>query len=385
MFSNRLPPHAEQNALTRRLDAMRAAGVCVTDLTTSNPTTAGIPYPTDLLAPLGDPRALRYEPHPFGLASARDAVAADHARRGVDVDPADVVLTASTSEAYTWLFKLLCNPGECVLVPTPSYPLFEHLTRLEGIRAEPYGLEYTGRWQIDVASLEAAPADARALLVVSPNNPTGSYVSAGEFAALTALCRRRGWALIADEVFADYPLDAVSPFTDLAPRADCLSFTLSGFSKSLGLPQLKLGWIVVGGPTGEREAARAALEHIADSFLSVGTPVQAAAPALLATGGAREAIHARVRANLIGLRQAASSHPACEVLRVEGGWCAVVRVPATRGEEELVLELLDREHVLVHPGYFFDFPSEAFIVVSLLTPPGTFAAAMPRVLDLAAS
>ena len=207
MFSRRLPPQTDTNELTRALAELRAAGVAIADLTESNPTRAGIPYPDVLLASLAQPRALEYEPHPLGLPSARPAVAADHRRRGVEIDPAHVALTASTSEAYSWLFKLLCDPGECVLVPRPSYPLFEHLTRLEGIRAEPYDLEYHGRWEIDADQLRAAPGDARAILVVSPNNPTGSYISSAELGRPSAVCRDRRWALVAAEVFADYPLD----------------------------------------------------------------------------------------------------------------------------------------------------------------------------------
>ena len=385
-FSRRLPSSAVPNGLTRTLEQLRTEGAAVADLTESNPTRAGIAYPSDLLTPLGDPGGLVYDPHPFGMSSARSAVAADQSRRGVLVDPAHVVLTASTSEAYSWLFKLLCDPGECVLVPRPSYPLFEHLTRLEGIRAEPYDLEYGSRWQIDVASLRAAPDDARAVLVVSPNNPTGSYVTPGELEELGALCCRRGWALIADEVFADYPLDAVDPLTDLASKAGCLAFTLAGLSKSLGLPQLKLGWMIAGGPREERDSALRALEHVADSFLSVGTPVQLAAPALFTHGAAvRQAIRDRVRSNLACLRSLVSRFPACEVLRTEGGWSAVVRVPAIRAEEQLVVDLLSRDRILVHPGYFFDFPHEAYIIVSLLVPADIFAGAMPRVLGAASS
>jgi aspartate/methionine/tyrosine aminotransferase len=273
-----------------------------------------------------------------------------------------------------------------VLVPRPSYPLFEHLTRLEGVRAEPYDLEYHGRWEIDFASLAQAPADARAVLVVSPNNPTGSYVSPREVERLTAFCRERGCALVADEVFADYPLEATSAVTDLAARIDVRSFTLGGLSKSVGLPQLKLGWIVVGGARDEREKAIAAIELIADSFLSVGTPVQLAAPALLTRAApVREAIRARILRNLDAARRAAAGVPACEVLRAEGGWCLVVRIPATRPEEQFVLELLQGERILVHPGYFFDFRCEAFIVVSLLPVEDVFAPAFARVLHAAIS
>ena len=384
MFSRRLPPELEPNALSRALAALRARDVHVADLTQSNPTRADIPYPDGLLAPLADAAALRYEPHPRGLPAARAAVAADQGRRGPAVDPAHVVLTASTSEAYSWLFKLLCNAGDTVLVPCPSYPLFEHLTSLEGIHAHPYALEYHGRWSIDVESMAAAPDSTRAVLVVSPNNPTGSYLTAGECASISQLCRRRDWALIVDEVFADYPLEARDPLTDIASRSEVLCFSLAGLSKTVGLPQLKLGWIVVGGPPAQRDAALGALELIADSYLSVGTPVQVAAPHLLRAGApVRDAIRERTRQNLGVLRALAGEFPACEVLRAEGGWSAVLRVPSTRPEEQLVLELVERERVLAHPGYFFDFPREAYLVLSLLPPPRLFADAVARLLRLA--
>jgi aspartate/methionine/tyrosine aminotransferase len=271
-----------------------------------------------------------------------------------------------------------------VLVPRPSYPLFEHLTQLEGIRAETYDLEYHGAWQIDFASVEAAPPNTRAILIVSPNNPTGSYVAAAELARLIELCNGRGWAIVADEVFADYVLEAVNPVTDVATRSPVLAFTLGGLSKSVGLPQLKLGWIIVGGGDSAVREALGSLELIADTFLSVATPVQVALPDLLRAGTAvRTAIQRRITRNLAALRDATRESPACEVLRVDGGWSAVVRVPSTRTEEQLVLDLLDRERILVHPGYFFDFPREAFIVVSLLPPEDVFASAVARVLPFA--
>lgn len=386
MFSRRLPPHADLNALTRALGTRRAEGRPVVDLTESNPTRAGFSYPPDLLSELASVRALRYEPQPLGIDSAREAVAAEYARRGASIDPGRVVLTASTSEAYTWLFKLLCDPGDSVLVPRPSYPLFEHLTRLEGICTVPFHLEYHGRWEIDFETMDAAPPRTRAIIIVSPNNPTGSFISARELERLSALCRDRGWVLIADEVFADYPLEADAPVTDIAARADVPCFTLGGLSKSAGLPQVKLGWMVVGGPRAACAAALAGLELIADSFLSVSTPAQVAAPGLLERGAAiRVQIHDRARANLAALRAIAASFPACEVLNTEGGWSAVVRVPSTRSEEQLVLDLLDREGILVHPGYFFDFPREAFLVVSLLPPPAVFSDAAARLLPFAIS
>jgi aspartate/methionine/tyrosine aminotransferase len=285
---------------------------------------------------------------------------------------------------YAWLFKLLCDAGESVLVPRPSYPLFEHLTRLEGVRAESYRVEYHGRWEIDVESVAAAPAGTRAVLLVSPNNPTGSFVSARELEALVRICRDRDWALIVDEVFADYVLDAVNPVTDIAARADVLTFSMGGASKSLGLPQVKLGWTLVGGPAADRATALEGLELIADTFLSVSTPVQVAAADLLERGAAvRAAIQTRIRANLAAARQIAARHPSCDLLPVEGGWSAVVRVPATKPEEHLVLDLLSRERVLVHPGYFFDFEHEAFLIVSLLVPEMDFADAFVRTLRFA--
>ena len=226
MFSNRLPPHSEINRLTRARASLHAAGVPVADLTVSNPTTVGIAYPDGLFEALSAAEVAPYDPQPLGLAAAREAVAADYARRGAQVDPADVVLAASSSETYSWLFKLLCNPGEGVLVPQPSYPLFEHLTRLEAVQAIPYQLHYHGRWEIDIESVAAAPSSVRALLLVSPNNPTGSYVSKDEIGRLTRICQSRGWAIVADEVFADYPQEIGRPPTDIVVDADVLTFCL---------------------------------------------------------------------------------------------------------------------------------------------------------------
>jgi len=361
----------------------RARGAPIVDLTASNPTSVGLPGSPSLLAALGDSAARIYEPSPFGLAAAREAVAADYRRRGAAVDPAHVVLTSSTSEAYSWLFKMLCDPGSAALVPQPSYPLFDHLTRLEGVRPSPYSLRFDGgRWEIDTDSVDAAPSDVRALVAVSPNNPTGSYVSASEYARITALCARRGWPLILDEVFADYSLDDRAWPTDQGVASlGALTFTLGGFSKTLGLPQLKLGWIVVGGPEADREAALGALELIADSYLSVNAPVQYAAGTLLERAAAiRDELRVRIRETLGAVREAVTLFPACDLLPVEGGWSAVIRVPATRSEERLVLDALEHDGVLVHPGYFFDFPHEAFVVVSLLPEPDVVREGVTQVL-----
>jgi aspartate/methionine/tyrosine aminotransferase len=380
-LSSRVPRGAAPNQLTLALARLQADGVDVTDLTESNPTLVGLPYPNDLLAPLGGPSGLRYEPMPLGLPAARAAVAADQMRRGAAVSAERVVLTASTSEAYAWLFKLLCDPGEAVLVPRPSYPLFDYLARAEGVATHAYNLRFHGRWEVDLGAMASAPAGIKALVAVSPNNPTGSCLEGREVQELQGICRDRGWALIVDEVFADYLLESPAARTDLAANAPVLTFTLGGASKTLGLPQVKLGWIVVGGPETECGAALDGLEHIADTYLSVSTPVQLAAASLLRSGGVvRDAIVARVSRNLARAREIATAFPACTVLPVEGGWTAVVRVPSLQSEEALALSLLEREHVLAHPGYFFDFDAEAFLVVSLLPAEARFRNGFERML-----
>jgi hypothetical protein len=386
MKSSRLPRSLEPNALARAVDAKRRCGVPIADLTESNPTRVGLTYPDGLLEPLADARALDYDPQPLGLWAARAAVAADFRRRGIVISADRVALTASTSEAYALLFKLLCDAGDEVLVPHPSYPLFEHLTRLECVTAVPYSLEYHGSWRIDIDSVRQAASDrVRAILIVSPNNPTGSFLHREDLAALADIAAANGWPLVGDEVFADYVLDPAPAATDVLAAGDVLAFSLGGLSKSAGLPQLKLGWIGVGGPEAKVDEALAAYEIIADAYLSVSVPVQAAAPDLIARGAAiRSQIAARVRRNLEALRAQADAYPPVGVLPVEGGWSAVLQVPAVRSEESLVLDLIDRDDVLVHPGYFFDFPREAFIIISLLVEPARFDHAIARVLKRAA-
>jgi aspartate/methionine/tyrosine aminotransferase len=376
--AQRTPADLRPNRLARA----RAARPPRFDLTASNPTCCGIVYPTDLLAPLADPRGLRYRPDPRGLLPSRRAVARELARHGAAVDPANLVLTASTSEAYTFLFKLLCDPGDAVLVPTPSYPLFEQLARVEAVAALPYRLEADAAWRPDLHSLARAPGTVRAVIVVHPNNPTGSFVHPDDADALETLCARRGWALIADEVFLDYPLDCgTGSGTTFAGRRRALTFTLGGLSKSVGLPQLKLAWIAASGPRRLVMPALERLDYVADTFLSVGTPVQVALSQLLRGGRAvRRAILARCRGNLRTLRQLVRRLPAVDVPEVGAGWSAVVRFPAVIGEEELALELLKRDGVAVHPGYFFDFPRDGTLVVSLLPEPASFRAAVSRLL-----
>lgn len=382
MFSSRVAASLEPNELTRALLRARASGRRLIDLTVTNPTMAEIEYPASLLEALADPAGGQYVPHPLGLEVARAAVSHDYGRRGVVVPPDRIVLTASTSEAYSILFKLLCEPaGDAVMVPVPSYPLFDHLTALDGVTAVPYALDYHGRWAMDFGTLDAGWTDrVRAVLAVSPNNPTGSVVTAAEIAALGARAASRGAAIIVDEVFADYPLGpVVAEGAGTLERPEALTFRLGGLSKSVGLPQVKLGWMAVDGPGRLVSEALARLEVICDTYLSVSTPVQAAAPRLLADGATvRERILARVRENDATLRRLLAAAPALEALPVEGGWSAVIRVPAVRSEEALVLELLERDGVIVHPGYFFDFPHEAFIVVSLLPPCAIFAEGIAR-------
>lgn len=368
-FSARSSFDLAQNRLTAALGARRSRGEPVLDLTESNPTAAGIAYDAErILRGLASPAALVYEPATFGLTSARSAVG----RRLVH-PAARIVLAASTSEAYAFLFKLLCDPGDEVLVPVPSYPLFEHLARLEGVTARPYRLAYDGAWHVDLDAVRSAVGPrTRAIVTVSPNNPTGSYVKKSELAALAAL----GVPLVSDEVFAPYPLrdDPTRAWTVLEAQdaAGSLVFALGGLSKLAGLPQMKLGWIAVGGEAARVDAALARLEIIADAFLSVGAPVQHALPALLEAGDAvARAIGVRTRRNLETLRARTAGTPA-SVLDVEGGWYATVRLPRTRSEEDWALTLLEEDGVWVHPGHFFDFDREAYLVLSLLTPELTF-------------
>ncbi len=385
MFSSRLPAMLAPNAVSRAAATLRASGTPFFDLTETNPTAVGLSYSPAILAALADPNGLTYAPDPRGLREAREAVAASYASDKTIISPDRIVLTASTSEAYALLFKLLCDAGEAVLVPRPSYPLFDLLTGLENVHARPYALDYHGVWSIDRPDLESAMSrDARAVLVVSPNNPTGSFLRRDDREWLVSLSRDRGVAIVADEVFAQYPLAPRPDASSLIDEQRTLTFVLGGLSKSAGLPQLKLGWIVVGGPDALAAAAIERLELIADTYLSVSTPVQVAAARLIASGREiRAAIAARVRGNLETLRAAVRAHPSVTLREPEGGWSAVLEVPATRSDEALAVTLIEDAHVIVHPGYFFDFARGAFLVVSLLPEPDQFRGAIERLLPLA--
>jgi len=384
MFAARTAWNLTPNALSERLAAHRRAGRAVLDLTESNPTRCGFLYdPETILGALARPQSLVYEPHPKGLPSARRAVADYYAAQGVPVDPEHLILTASTSEGYSFLFRLLVEPGQNVLVPRPSYPLFDFLAQINDVRLRSYPLVYEHGWRVDAEALRAqVDAGTRAILIVNPNNPTGSFLDRDDLSALVDISRQHGLALVADEVFSDY---AWAPHPrrveSLAAVHDVLTFTLNGLSKMLGLPQMKLGWICTSGPPAERRTALERLEVIADTYLSVNTPVQVAVPEWLpARAGIQRQILRRVRDNRDFLVEAVNRARLCRCLETEGGWYTVLRVPRTQTEEAWVLQLLDRDSVLVHPGYFFDFVTEGYLVVSLLPPPDVFQSAVMRLL-----
>jgi len=397
VFSRRLDWGLGENALAALEAEKRAAGADILDLTESNPTRVGLTYPTAaILKAIAQPGVMHYQPDPRGLPEARAAVAADYARRGADVHADDIVITASSSESYGLLFKVLCDPGDAVLVPEPSYPLFEHLARLEGVQPVGYRLAHErasdGDWPLDFDSIERAAATGRvrAIVVVHPNNPTGSFIGRGELARLVALCAERSLALISDEVFADYGAEAdISHGAATSERvgtiagaaSSALTFSLGGLSKSCGLPQLKLGWIAAAGPGALVQAGLARLTFAADAMLSVATAVQRGLPELLAAGaGIRRSIQERVAANRAALIRALPASSPCTLLRSEGGWSAILRVPAVCSDEAWALELLRADDVLCHPGYFFDMPGPgAYLVLSLLPEPARFHRAVARV------
>ncbi len=366
------------NRLARALETARRGGRVILDLTESNPTRCGFDY---AIPALGEAR--EYEPDPLGLPAARQAVAQYYCDRGIAVRPQQILMTAGSSEAYGYLFRLLANPGDAVLVPRPSYPLFEFLARINDVEAAPYALDADHAWRIDLASVETQLSEhARAVVVVNPNNPTGSLLASEDRERLVEICRRRGLALIADEVFLDYGVEsAAGRASSLAGESRALTFTLNGLSKLAALPQMKLGWMVAAGPEALLADAMRRLEVIADTYLSVGTPVQHALPALLAGSGAvRRQILDRCGANLRHLDEQTAGQALLRRLPVEAGWSVVLRVPSIQTDEEWALELLERDGVLIHPGHFFDFASEGYLVASLITRPEVFREGMSRLL-----
>lgn len=387
MFARRTDWQLTQNHYSAALDKARKRGPLL-DLTVSNPTQCGFEYQSEAtLKALFCPEALLYEPQAQGLASARQAVAKYYNTHPVragsgEISAEQIFLTTSTSEAYSFLFRLLCNPEEEVLVPRPSYPLFEFLAQIQDVKLTTYDLFYDHGWHIDVAGLKkTAGTRTRAVLLVNPNNPTGSFVHSAELRQIASFCRERELALISDEVFLDYPVESAAEMS-VAFEHECLSFALSGLSKIAALPQMKLAWIVVNGRAELRDAARGRLEIIADTYLSVSAPIQYALPQLLLQRERIQAqISARVRKNLVTLDAYLAGNKAIERLHIDGGWYAVLRVPATQTDEELAIELIDRHGVVVHPGHFYDFPGEGYLVVSLITPEDDFAQGIARVVE----
>ncbi len=390
MFASRTNWRLETNRLTRALEEHRKSGKQLLDLTASNPTECGLAYPErEILAALCDPRALTYRPESKGLLESREAVAKYYAGRAgfsappsaSRVDPERILLASGTSEAYTHIFRLLCEGGDEILIPAPSYPLFEFLADLADIRLVPYPLLYDHGWQIDFASLRAALTPrSRAVLVVHPNNPTGSFVKPREAAELAEICAAREMAIVADEVFLDYTGGA-TPAHTFAFHEAALTFTLSGLSKISLLPQMKLAWTVVSGPEAIAQTAVDRLEIIADTYLSPSTPVQLALPTFLSLRHDMQAqLQRRISANLSALDEMLRESKSLTRLDREGGWYAILRVPVTATDDDLTVALLERSSVLVHPGHFFNFSREGFLVLSLITPEPQFREGLQRLL-----
>jgi hypothetical protein len=384
MFSSRTNWRLTPNRLASEIEALRRAGHPFLDLTESNPTRCGFAFDKGaILEALANPRALDYAPDPHGLLLARQAVACYYAERGIALDPGQIFLTTSTSEAYSYVFRLLADPGDALLVPQPSYPLFDFLAGLNDVRVVPYPLIYDQGWQIDLATLEKRlEAGARALLVVHPNNPTGSFVRRRELAELLELSQRHEMALVADEVFADYSL-AEDPqrVSSHAAISEALTFTLSGLSKISALPQMKLAWLVVNGPAQLLQSALTRMEIIADTYLSLSAPLALALPELLETRRTLQPqILERVTFNLRALDARLAPGQPVSRLVVEGGWYAILRLPSIRTDEEWAIALARQDSVLVHPGHFFDFGPEGHLVISLLTKTEVFEEGITRIL-----
>jgi aspartate/methionine/tyrosine aminotransferase len=369
-FAKRTNWNLAPNRLSEALAAHRAAGKPLIDLTVSNPTACGFEYDSAaILDALSNPAALSYNPDPRGLESARRAVAGYYADRGENVSVEDIFLTTSTSEAYSYVFRTLCDPGDELLIPSPSYPLFDFLADIQDVSLVRYPLLYDNGWQIDFHALEQAITPrTRGVIVVHPNNPTGHYAKPAEMAKLNSICSAQEMAIIADEVFLDFSLDGAQAGS-FAGNRGAPTFTLSGLSKIAGLPQMKAAWLIASGPQQWKRDALARLEVIADTYLSVNAPVQLAIPKFLERRRAfQEQVMSRVRRNLAELDRQLAAQQASSRLAMEGGWCAVLRVPVTGSDEDLAIALLNEKGVYVHPGHFYDFSSEQFLVLSLLVP-----------------
>lgn len=384
MFAGRTNWNLTPNRLSEALARHRAAAEPLFDLTASNPTSCGFLYDREaILRALSNPAALSYEPSPKGFESARGAIASYYAARSTQVSPEDVLLTTSTSEAYSFIFRTLCDPGHELLIPEPSYPLFGFLADIQDVKLVHYPLIYDHGWQIDFHALEQAITPrSRGVIVVHPNNPTGHFVRPQELSRLNEICSPRQMAIVADEVFLDFALGE-NPSASFAANRDALTFTLSGLSKISGLPQMKAAWLVVSGPESLKQHALARLEVIADTYLSVNAPVQLALPTFLEQRHAfQQQVLARVRKNLVELDHRIAQQESCSRLHFEGGWYSVLRAPATRSDEDLAIDLLTMKNVYVHPGHFYDFASNGCLIVSLITPEHDFAEGILRLLSI---
>jgi alanine-synthesizing transaminase len=382
-FSSRTAWDLSENRLASALNLVQATRIEIIDLTISNPTACQFRYDAPAIASaLVNADIVCYRPDPQGLRSAREAVAAYYASLQSQISPDDLVLTSGTSEAYSHVFRLLCNPGDEVLIPSPGYPLFDFLADLCDVKLVRYPLLYDHGWQMDFSALAAADTGrTRAIIVVHPNNPTGHYTSPPEQDHLREFCLQRGIALIADEVFLDFPAIVTSSRT-FSASSELLTFTLSGISKICGLPQMKLGWIAVCGPAAEKRIALQRLEVIADAYLSPGTPAQLALPKFLDCRiDFQRQVIARVQANLRELDRQLAQQSVCTRLDCQGGWSAVLRVPVLLPDEDLAIELLEKKHVHVHPGHFYDFSRSGALVISLIVPEEQFAEGARRVLS----
>ena len=381
MFSRRTNWELAPNRFTRAIEEHHRLGKQALDLTASNPTAVGFNYDAGLLRALADPAALVYSPDARGMRSAREAVSSYYATRGESVPPENIILTTSTSEAYSFVFRLLCDPEDEVLIPAPGYPLFDFLGAIQDVRLKPYGLFYDHGWHVDAHSIRTALTDrTRAIMAVHPNNPTGSYVHPGDATQLNVLAHERELGLVVDEVFLDFAHDG-QRHPSFAVNEAALTFTLSGLSKIAGLPQMKFAWIAVSGPQTLVNSALERLEVIADTYLSMSAPIQLAARAMFA---ARESFQrqlmSRVRANLAELDAQLARQSLCHRLEIEAGWYATLRVPVSRTDEELAVELLEQRDVLVHPGHFYEFAGDGYLVLSLITPKAEFREGVSRLL-----
>ena len=384
MFADRTNWNLEPNRLSEALARHRVAGKPLIDLTASNPTECGFTYDRErILSALADPQSLSYEPEPKGLLAAREVIVGYYADRGDHVAASDMLLTTSTSEAYSFVFRILCNPGDEVLIPTPSYPLFDLLADIQDVRLVRYPLIYDHGWQIAFHALEAALTPrTRAIIVVHPNNPTGHFVKPDERSGLNQICAGRQLAIIADEVFLDFALSSKRHLSWVA-NSEVLTFTMSGLSKMCGLPQMKAAWLAASGPKDLKTRALERLEVIADTYLSMNAPIQHAIPEFLQQRHEfQRQLMSRVRGNLAELDRQLATQKACSRLEIEGGWYAVLRVPATRTDEEVALDLLEKEGVYVHPGHFYDFPADGYLIVSLIGSEQEFGEGIRRLVSI---